>query len=309
MNIGNKKLWATVALFAASMIWGGSFVTMKGTLDDFTPAYLLSLRFGIAAVVLALIYIRKWKFVTVRYVVPAMILGAATSAAYLVQTYGLKYTTPGKNAFLTAIYCVVVPFLYWIIEKKKPDVFVFVAAGLCIAGIGLVSLKSDVGMLTVGIGEILTLISGVMYAVQIVLMARYGEGFVTGPLIAMLFFFASAFMFPIAAFVEHGVVPVSVGALPDLLFLAVFASAFALLFQHFGLRYCTPSTSSLILSLESVFGIIFSFIFGMETEITLRQGIGFVVVFAAIIVAETKLSFLKKKKPDTGSGDGEAKDE
>ena len=295
MTVNNKKFWATVALFAASLIWGSSFVTMKDTLDMLTPAYLLSVRFGIAGAVLALIYIRSWKRFTVRYILPAALLGAATSIAYLVQTYGLKYTTPGKNAFLTAVYCVIVPFLYWITEKKKPDIFVFVAAVLCIAGIGLVAVKAGDGMFTIGLGEALTLISGLLYSVQIVLMGHFGEGYNTGILISLHLLFASLFMFPIAAFIEHGVKPISAAMLPDLLFLAVFASAAALLFQHFGIKYCAPATSSIILSLESVFGIAFSFIAGMETEFTLRQGIGFAVVFIAIIVSETKLSFLRKK--------------
>ncbi|MBO4217590.1 MAG: DMT family transporter, partial [Clostridia bacterium] len=99
--------------------------------------------------------------------------------------------------------------------------------------------------------------------------------------------------------------PLSVDMLPELLFLAVFASAFALLFQHFGIKHCSPSTSSIILALESVFGIIFSLIAGMEKDVTLRQWIGFAVVFIAVIVSETKLSFLRGKKtvkPETSEG-------
>lgn len=296
MTERNIKIWATVALFAASIIWGGSFVTMKDTLDSLSPAYLLAVRFLLASFVLFLLFIGKWKQFNKRYILPAVVLGAATSIAYLVQTYGLKYTTPGKNAFLTAIYCVIVPLLYWLTDKKKPDVYVFAAAVLCIAGIGLVSVKNEAGMFSIGIGEILTLISGVLYSFQIVLMGHYREGFVPGLLTALYLFFASLFMWPVAVFVEHGVKPIDIGMLPDLLFLAVFASALALLFQYFGIKHCSPSTSSLILALESVFGIIFSFIAGMETDFTLRQGIGFFVVFIAIIVSETKLSFLSRKK-------------
>ena len=58
--------------------------------------------------------------------------------AYYTQTVGITDTTPGKNAFLTAVYCVLVPFLFWAVDKARPDKFNIIAAVLCIAGIGLV---------------------------------------------------------------------------------------------------------------------------------------------------------------------------
>lgn len=55
-------------------------------------------------------------------------------------------TTPGKNAFLTTAYCILVPFLYWITDKRRPDLYNFSAAFLCLAGIGLVSMDGSFSM-------------------------------------------------------------------------------------------------------------------------------------------------------------------
>ena len=67
------------------------------------------------------------------------ITGTCLFLAYLIQTLGLTMTTPGKNAFLTAIYCAIVPFLVWLFYHKRPDNYNFVAALLCVSGVALVS--------------------------------------------------------------------------------------------------------------------------------------------------------------------------
>ena len=77
-------------------------------------------------------------------------------------------------------------------------------------------------------------------------------------------------------------------------YLAVFCTSCALTLQNFGQKYTDPSTASIILSLESVFGVAFSVALGAET-LTLRMLTGFALIFAAVIVSETKLSFLRKK--------------
>ena len=82
-----------------------------------------------------------------------------------------------------------------------------------------------------------------------------------------------------------------------LLFLAFFATAVALLLQNVGQKYTHPSAAAIILSLESVFGVLFSVIFYGEA-LTPKLIIGFVLIFIAIIVSETKLSFLRKKAPE-----------
>ena len=86
-------------------------------------------------------------------------VGGTMFTAYAFQTIGLTGTTPGKNAFLTAIYCVIVPFLYWLIDRRRPDRFNIAAAFLCMLGIGLVSLD---GNLSMGWGDVSTSVEKVL---------------------------------------------------------------------------------------------------------------------------------------------------
>ena len=140
-------------LFLAAFIWGTSFFIMKNTLDAVPVLWLLTFRFTTGAVLVGLLCGRKWRTrFTPDYVWRGAVLGSLLFAAYAVQTFGLVGTTPSKNAFLTATYCVLVPFLHWAVSRQRPDRFHLLAAFLCITGVGLVSLN---GSLTITWGDLL----------------------------------------------------------------------------------------------------------------------------------------------------------
>ncbi|MBQ9510706.1 MAG: DMT family transporter [Clostridia bacterium] len=300
MKITEKthRALATPALFAAALIWGSTFVTMKDSLDEMKPGYLLAVRFTIAAVFMLLLFVGKWKKYSVKYILPSALIGLTTAVAYIVQTFGLKYTTPGKNAFLTSIYCVLIPFFYWIITKKRPDAYNFIAAFLCVIGVGLVSIEiSSLGDgFFIGKGEMLTICCSAIYAIQMMLMAKYSKELDSALLVTLQFVFTSLCCWIFTLIFEGAPTKIGDGMIFDLLYLAIAASALALLFQNYGIKHTSAGGASIILSLESVFGVIFSVIAGEEGEMTIQKAIGFAVVFLAVIVSETKLNFLKKKK-------------
>lgn len=305
MNSTTKHaLFAKIALFSAAIIWGSSFFVMKNTVDVFPPFYLLAIRFTVGCVLLSIIFFKKLKAIDAQYLKIGAVIGFCLFVAYGLQTVGLTDTTPGKNAFLTAVYCVIVPFLYWVVDRNRPDNYNFMAAFLCIGGIGLVSLNGD---LRVGLGDAFTLLSGLFYAFHIVAVAKLGKGKDMILITILQFGYAALFCW-VRAFTSEAwptVIPPS--STFSLVYLSVFATTLALLLQNVGLKWENPSAASIILSLESVFGVLFSVIFYGEA-ITGRLFLGFIIIFAAIIISETKLSFLKKKKPalDEG-GDGGGK--
>lgn len=122
---------------------------------------------------------KKWKLFNLKYLWTGAITGAFLGFAYIFQTIGLKHTTPGTNAFLTTVYCVIVPFLSWVVSKKRPDIYNFIAAAICITGIGLVCLDGKMSFSFLGEG--FTLICGIFYALQIVAVEN-------GAVISTLFF-------------------------------------------------------------------------------------------------------------------------
>ena len=98
----------------ATLIWGSSFVIVKDTTDAVSPAWILVVRFGLAALILALVYLKKRElYFRKDYIALGALFGFLLFMGYYLQTIGITDTTPGKNAFLTGTYCVMVPFFAW----------------------------------------------------------------------------------------------------------------------------------------------------------------------------------------------------
>ena len=286
------KRAAKPMLFAAAFIWGSSFFIMKNALDAIPVQYLLAIRFTMGAVLLALICWKRWGKVTVDYLWRGAIIGGCLYLAYSIQTYGLALTTPSKNAFLTAVYCVIVPFLYWLFVGVKPDRYNLLAAVLCVSGVGLVSLSGD---LSVNLGDALTLLCAIFYAAHIVAVAKVSPKKDIYLLTVFQFAFAALYAWIGGALTET--FPVQALANPEILlplcYLGVMATTVAILFQNVGQVNSDPASAAVILSLESVFGVLCSVIFA-DDSVSLRMAVGFVLIFVAVVCSETKFSFLHR---------------
>ena len=289
-TVSNRK--AKVALFGASLIWGSSFLVVKNSVDTITPHVLLLIRFSVGGLLLCLIFFHRLRELNCDYFIKGSLLGLLLFLGYSLQTIGITDTTPGKNAFLSAIYCVLVPFIYWAVDRKKPDSYNFLAALVGITGIGFVSLNGD---LKIRMGDAFTLAGGIFYAAHMVALAKLSRDKDPVLLTIMQFGYGSIFSLIIALLFEEAPAKLTTDTILGLAFLAVFATAGAILLQNIGQKYTSPTSASIILSLESVFGVLFSVLFYHE-EITLRIFIGFVLIFVAVIISETKLSFLKRKQ-------------
>ena len=294
MNETTMRRLAKPMLFAAAFIWGSSFFIMKDALDALPVQYLLAIRFTTGAVLLGLLCWKKWKALTQDYLWRGAIIGGFLWLAYSIQTYGLALTTPSKNAFLTAVYCVIVPFLYWAFAKVKPDRYNVTAAVLCVAGVGLVSLTGD---LTVNPGDGLTLLCAVFYAAHIVAVAKVSPNKDIYLLTVFQFAFAGLYAWVGGALTETfpTLALTKAEVLLPLAYLAVMATTAALLFQNVGQVWSDPASASVILSLESVFGVLCSVLFAGD-RVNARMLLGFVLIFVAVLCSETKFSFLRKDK-------------
>lgn len=296
MNENLLKKLAKPMLLIAPIIWGSSFVVMKHSLDSFTPFYLLAFRFTAAALVMAVVFWKMWKQMDKGYLIAGAVTGTCLFLAYAFQTFGLDRTTSGKNAFLTAIYCVIVPFLNWLIVKQKPDKWNILAAVVCVVGIGMVSLTTgEGGSLTINLGDALTLVGGFFFAAHIVAVNRLAEGRDIFLVTTLQFaFFALWSWVGALAFREPFPTGLTSGTVWGLVYLVVFSSCGALLFQNIGQKYTAPSTAAVLLSLEAPFGVIASILVG-EENLNGLMVLGFVLIFLAVICSETKFSFLRKK--------------
>ncbi len=301
-------------IVAATVIWGSSFVLAKDLLDVISPDWLLFVRFGTAAVVLGLVCMVKGaragapgkracgaaartrgsvasrglltRVFTRDHLACGAVMGLFMFGAYCTQTFGLAGTTPGKNAFLTAVYSVLVPFVAWWIAHRRPTRFNLVAAGMSIAGVGLISLGSS-DSLGMSAGDALSLVCAVFYSFHIVFTAKFSQGRDIYVLTTVQFAVV-ALLAGLAAALFEAPPDFSAFAGEDwfsLCYLAVCCTLVALSFQNIGQQHTSPASAALLLSLESPFGVAFSVAAGTES-LTAQLLCGFALVFFAVLVSE-----------------------
>ena len=283
--MNRKGIFGRLALFATALIWGTSFVILKGALDTVGAMWVLAVRFVLSTLLLCLIAGKRLLKMSRTALKGSILMGVCLAAAYIVQTYGLVYTTPGKNAFLTATYCVITPFMAWAIYKRRPGGEKLLAAVLCMVGIGFVSLSS--GFDNVNKGDLLTLCCGFFYALQIVLMEQYESSADALSISAVQFAASAVICLAGALLFEAPPHAVDAATWLSILYLSVMCTAVCFFLQAWGMKY-TPSTpAAVIMTLESVFGVLTSVLFYHE-PLTPRLLIGFALIFVSVLLSVTE---------------------
>ena len=279
-----RELLADGILVLTALIWGSGFVVMKNTLDSLPPAAIIALRYTIASAIVCILFRKRLAGLTRGDLTRGALVGLLLGSAYIVQTIGLSHTTAGKNAFLTTVYVLLVPFGCYALFRQKLAKSNFIAAGMMMLGIGLLSLDGQSGGLN--IGDILTLLSGSLFAAHIIAVDRFQKKTDMYALIVLQFAAAAVVGGVYHVLFERGLpIVFSSGSVGGLLYLSVFSTTIAMSLQNIGQSMAPASHASIILSLESVFGAAFSCLL-LGERLTPKMALGFVVIFAALVVSE-----------------------
>lgn len=279
-----KELFADGLLLLTALIWGSAFAVVKNTLDSFPPAAIIAMRYAIATLLTAVAFRKHLRGMTRGDVARGAMVGLLLAAAYIVQTIGLQFTTAGKNAFLTTVYVLLVPFGCRVLFGQRLRKANYFAAGLMLAGIGLLSLEGEIGGLNVG--DALTLLCGALFAGHIIAVERCQRETDVYALIVLQFGFAALYALAYALLFERGQpLDFNAGSVGGLLYLAIFSTTIAMSLQNIGQSMAPASHSAILLSLESVFGALFSCLL-LGEPMTPKILAGFAVIFAALMVNE-----------------------
>ncbi|QEK10927.1 DMT family transporter [Crassaminicella thermophila] len=291
-----RRLLADLSLFLVAIIWGGGFTVVKDTLDNMTPLYMNGIRFILAFVAMAILFWEKFIKINKKDLISGGIVGVFLFGGFVSQTIGLQYTTVSKSAFLTGTNVVIVPFLVWLINKKHPDWYAMAGAFLASVGIGLITLQ---GSFHIGIGDSLTLLCALLFAAHITSVGYFAKD-IDPITLAMIQIGTTGIISIMGAFIFEPV-PQLKGNIADICisisYMAFIATMGALLIQNVAQKHTLSTHAAIILSLESVFGTIFGVIL-LGDVLTLSMIIGCLLIFCAIIITETKLSFLLPRKKE-----------
>ena len=288
-----KKYIGEVGLFAIAIIWGSGFIGTKLALDGgLTAIQTLTLRFFIASIILGIVFFKKIKEnITKESLMAGSLLGLFSFIGFITQTVGLVYTTVSKNAFITAANVVIVPFIGFILYRKKLDKIGIFSSIIAFLGIGFLSLESD---LSINLGDFLTFLCAIGFAFHIFFTGEFTRKYNSYVLTVTQFVVAFILSFVLQIISGQGQFQTTPVAFMGALYLGIFSTAVAFLLQTICQSRVDQTKAAIILSTESVFGTIMSVIIFHEI-LTPRIIIGCIIIFVSIIVSETKLSFLKKK--------------
>lgn len=293
---------ARLALLLTAIIWGTSLTFAKQAMAVVPTNMLLALRFTIAAPIAAVIF-RKRLFKAEKF---DFIIGAVGGCllffSYSMQTFSIQYTTPGRAAFLNTTYCILVPFIAFFVFKLKLDKYNLMASPLCLAGVTVIGLSgvqlADLApgdnVWTLLFGDAIALLSGFLFAFYIIIVSKYAKYRDPITLTIIQFAMAAVCAWIVSLTCEQGLLAAPTPAIvAQVIYLGIICTIVALLLQNIGQKHTPPATAAIILSLESIFGVIFPVIKGYD-QLSSLSVIGFSLIFSAIIISETKLSFLKK---------------
>ncbi|MBW4828148.1 MAG: DMT family transporter [Clostridiaceae bacterium] len=293
MEETNKRtgLFADLSLLLVAIIWGSTFVVVKNALEHVTPMYMIAIRFGISSILMILVFFKRFKKTKWSDVKAGFTIGIFLFVAYMAQTIGLQYTTAGKQAFITGTNVVMVPFLYWAINKTRPDKYEIISAFLCFLGIGFLTFERNLSM---GLGDGLTLLCALFFASHIVSIGYFAEKHDPVLLTIYQFLLTAILSFISASIFEPKITGFTKEAIFPILYLAVFGTLVAYFIQNMAQKYTKSTHAAIILSMEAVFGSLFSVLI-LKEPFTLKFFIGCSAILISIITAETKWDFLKRE--------------
>ena len=260
-------------LMTAAAVWGLGFVIGKSAIATVGATWFTAIRFLGAGIVLVILLFPHLKRNFCRKTLKAgLIIGVATFMGFWTQFLGLGLTTPSKNAFLSACYCLTVPFIWWVVSRRRPPAKTLIAAAICTVGIGLVSLTEG---FSISLGDGVSIASAVLYGAEIVIIGLVMRD---NDVLALLLAFTTQ---PMPTMTQVAT-PEFIGAMT---YVAMLSAAFGAVAQNTAQAHLSPSEAGLLCSLESVFCALFSVVFFGEV-LTARMAVGFAFIFAAIVATQ-----------------------
>jgi len=284
-----KKLRGSVYLLLATIIWGSTFVAQSVGMDYIGPFTFQAVRCFLAVLVLVPAtlfferkdlgnFIARWK--DPQLWKAGLLCGGALFIAAGLQQVGLVYTDAGKAGFITALYIVIVPLIA-IFLGRKPTVLTVISIVIAVAGMYLLCCAGASG---IQLGDVLLLLCAFAFAVQITLIDRYVDkvdSLRLNCIQALVTAVLSGLFMPFET-VDMGLI---LQCWLPICYAGIGSMGIAYTLQIVGQRHLDPTPASLLMSLESVFAVVFGALLLNET-MTFWEACGCVLVFSAVILSQ-----------------------
>jgi len=271
-----SKLTLYIAMISIAAVWGSSFVVMKDSLERQNVFSFLSSRFILAALLMVLYKPGVFRGLTKKFIYRGIIAGILLGSGYIFQTYGLTKTTVSNTGFITGLYLVFTPLISLIILKRHVLKIQWLAVVIATIGLFFISYNG----VTIGLGEILVLISAFIYGAHFVALGEWSDGKNTYALTFIQVATVAA-LTSIFAFKDGFQVAPDSTVWLAILYTAFFATFIGFLIQTKAQSVMSATVASVLLATETPFAVFFGLYFHSD-PLTLRIITGGSLVMAAM---------------------------
>ncbi len=291
MRMNSQK--AEFLMMTVTLAWGCSYLLMKVGLDAISPFNLIALRFGIAFVCMALIFLPRFRELTVAVLGKGVLMGVLLFLLFAGLVIGVNHTTASTAGFLASTTVIIVPILESVLKRRFPNKSIMFSILLAIVGLFLLTVKDTLGL---DKGAAYCLSAALVYAIYIIVLDRIAKNENTLLISIIQLGVASLLGIVFMLWFEKPALPQTPVQWGAILALGIFCSAYGFLVQPIAQRYTSPEKIGLIFSLEPVFAAILSYIFIHEI-LSVKSYIGAALIFSGVILSQiTKTGAVSKKR-------------
>lgn len=274
------KVFLYLGLLATTAVWGGAFLVMKDSLVRQDVYSFLASRFILAAAFMLIYKPKSLSGLNRKFVKRAILIGLLLCSGFIFQTFGLTQTTVSNTGFITGLYLVFTPLISWLLLKR--EIFKVQWLAVLVATIGLYFISYN--GISVGIGEILVLISALLFALQIVALGEWSDGENTYPL-TLIQILVSALIFFFLSLKDGFQLPPDNAVWIAVFYTAFFATFLGLLIQTKAQSVMSATVAGVLLAMETPFALFFGLYFDND-PITFRiiSGGTLVLIAMALVI-------------------------
>lgn len=291
-----KSMYADLLLLLTAVIWGTGFVASQFALDSgMSTSFILLIRFSVAALVMLGVLHRKLATLTGKEIGSGIITGSLLFLAFFSQTYGLQFTTPSNNAFITATNVIMVPFITWMFFRKRPHGKFFVLPFVTFVGVAFLTYSPEHG-LHFSKGDAFTLLCAFFFALHISYLDIVSKRMDVSKLTFLQMATAAILSGVYLLVIDNGRMGNSIDwslGLPWSLYLGIFSTMVAFFIQTYAQKFTSSTKTAIFLSTESLFGALFSVLLALE-PFSPFMVVGGAIILLSIILSELKIPFHAK---------------
>ncbi len=285
----SRKVRANVLLVLVTMIWGSTFLIARHTLALVGPFTFLTLRFGIGAIALAVIFHKRLARLSSAEIFMGFIIGIVLFATYALQTTGLQYISSSEAGFISGLYVPLVSLLAVPILRQRPTPGILLGVVLSFMGVLLISLNKSLRF-SFGTGELLVLGCAFAAALHVIFVSKFTPR-VDAINLAFVQIVFTALLSAIAMSISRE--PLKMPPLPvwgSALYMGVAATAFALAVMNRVQQFVSSTQATLIYALELVWVGLLGCLVG--ERLSIFGWLGCACILLGMVAGELRLSRL-----------------